>query len=109
MTRTGSERTRSSTMLDRTNHSRRTILKAVATSAAAMGLMGSGRAFGGLAAAANGSPSDMGALPVIAYVSDARKGEVVVMVGTREIVRRDAGLVARLVAIAKEAGNVVAS
>jgi len=31
------------------------------------------------------------------------------MVGTREIVRRDAALVARLVAIAKEAGDVVTS
>jgi len=109
MTRTASTRTRSSTTLDRTNHSRRTILKAVAASATAMGLIGSGRTFSGLAAAANGSPSDVGALPVIAYVSDARKGEIVVMVGTREVVRRDAGLVARLIAIAKEADDVVAS
>jgi hypothetical protein len=31
------------------------------------------------------------------------------MIGTREIVHRDAGLVARLVAIAREAGDVVAS
>jgi hypothetical protein len=109
MTRMVSTRTRSSTTLGRTNHSRRTVLKAVAASAAATGLIGSGRLFSGLAAAANGSPSDMGGLPVIAYVSDARKGEVVVMVGTHEIVRRDVGLVARLVAIAKEAGDVVAS
>ncbi len=31
------------------------------------------------------------------------------MVGTREIVRRDAGLVARLVAIAREADDVITS
>jgi hypothetical protein len=74
-----------------------------------MGLMGSGRGLGGSAVAADAIPTGSGSLPLIAYVSDARKGEVVVMVGTSEIVRRDAGLVARLVAIAKEAGNVVAS
>jgi hypothetical protein len=95
--------------MTRTRHSRRTILKAVAASAAAMGLMGSGRALGGSAAAASGGPTGTSSLPIIAYVSDARTGEIVVMVGTREVVRRDAGLVARLVAIAKEAGDVVAS
>ncbi|MGH2473430.1 MAG: hypothetical protein ACRDG6_13755 [Candidatus Limnocylindria bacterium] len=81
----------------------------MAASAAAMGLMGSGRALGGSAAAANGIPTGAGSLPLIAYVSDARNGEVVVMVGTREVVRRDAGLVARLTSIAKEADDVVAS
>jgi hypothetical protein len=106
MTHRASTRTRSSTVLSQTKHSRRTILKAVAASAAAMGLMGSGRALGGSAVAAETGTSS---LPIIAYVSDARKGEIVVMVGTREVVRRDAGLVARLVAIAKEAGDVVAS
>jgi hypothetical protein len=109
MAREASTRTRSSTLLSQTKHPRRTILKAVAASAAAMGLMGSGRAFGSSAAAANGIPTGTRSLPVIAYVSDAQKGEIVVMVGTREVVRRDAGLVARLVAIAKEAGDVVAS
>jgi hypothetical protein len=104
----GSTRTRSSMTLGRTKHSRRTILKAVAASAAAMGLMGSGRALGGSAAAADVIPA-AGSLPVIAYISDARKGEIVVMVGTTELVRRDAGLVARLVAIAKEAADVVTS
>jgi len=48
-------------------------------------------------------------LPLVAYVGDARTGEVVVMVGTREVVRRDARLVARLIEIAKEAGDVIAS
>ena len=109
MTPKASTRTRSSIMLGRTKHSRRAILKAVAASAAAMGLMGSGRALGGSAAAAIGSPTGTSSLPVIAYVSDVQKGEIVVMVGTREVVRRDAGLVARLVAIAKEAGDVVTS
>jgi hypothetical protein len=109
MTRESSTRTRSSAALGRSKHSRRTILKAVAASAAAMGLMSSGRVLGGSAAAADVIPTGAGSLPVIAYVSDARKGEIVVMVGTSEVVRRDAALVARLVAIAKEASDVVTS
>jgi hypothetical protein len=51
---------------------------------------------------------DLGA-PIVAYVTDPAKGEVVVMVGDSEVVRRDAALVARLTAIAKEARDVVAS
>jgi 3-hydroxyisobutyrate dehydrogenase-like beta-hydroxyacid dehydrogenase len=51
---------------------------------------------------------DLGA-PIVAYVTDAAKGEVVVMVGASEVVRRDAALVARLTAIAKEARDVVSS
>ena len=35
--------------------------------------------------------------PLVAYVRDASKGEVVLMIGTQEIVRRDPALVARLV------------
>jgi len=90
-----------------TRNSRRTLLKSAAAGAAAIGLIGTG----GLAAstiAAKGSfePSSE---PVVAYISDARKGEIVVMVGTREVVRRDAALVSRLLAIAKEAGDVIAS
>jgi hypothetical protein len=45
----------------------------------------------------------------VAYVTDPAKGEVVVMVGASEVVRRDAALVARLMAIAKEARDVVPS
>jgi len=90
----------------RTTHSRRTVLKAAAASTAALGLIAASRAVGG---AASSDPGSTDSAPVVAYVSDARRGELVVMVGTREIVRRDAGLVARLIAIAKEAGDVVTS
>lgn len=83
---------------------RRTVLKAAAAGAASLGLLATVRA--GATPAAGSDP--IGA-PIVAYVSDARRGEVVVMVGTREVVRRDAGLVARLVAIAREAGDVIAS
>ena len=51
---------------------------------------------------------DLGA-PIVAYVTDPASGEVVVMVGDSEVVRRDAALVARLSAIAKEATDVVTS
>jgi hypothetical protein len=47
--------------------------------------------------------------PIVAYVTDPAKSEVVVMIGDSEVVRRDAALVARLVAIAKEARDVVPS
>lgn len=91
-----------------TGNSRRTLLKSAAAGAAAIGLVGAGRGIGGSTSVAKGSIETSSA-PLVAYVSDARTGEIVVMVGTREIVRRDAGLVARLVAIAKEAGDVIAS
>ncbi len=91
-----------------TRNSRRTLLKSAAAGAAAIGLVGAGGGLVGSRTAANGS-IETTSEPLVAYVSDARKGEVVVMVGTREIVRRDAALVARLVAIAKEAGDVVTS
>jgi hypothetical protein len=47
--------------------------------------------------------------PIVAYITDPAKAEVVVMIGDSEVVRRDAALVARLVAIAKEARDVVPS
>ncbi len=91
-----------------TRNSRRTLLKSAAAGAAAIGLVGASRGLTGSGTEARGS-IETSSEPLVAYVSDARKGEIVVMVGTREIVRRDAALVARLVAIAKEAGDVIAS
>ena len=91
-----------------TRNTRRTLLKSAAAGAAAIGLVGAGRGLAGSGTVARGSIGTSRE-PLVAYVSDARKGEIVVMVGTREIVRRDTALVARLVAIAKEAGDVVAS
>ncbi len=91
-----------------TRNSRRTLLKSAAAGAAAIGLVGAGRGLVGSSPTAKSS-IETSSEPLVAYVSDTRKGEIVVMVGTREIVRRDAALVARLVAIAKEAGDVVSS
>ncbi len=53
-------------------------------------------------------PAAAGALPdqpFIAYVRDHRSGEVVVMVGEREVVYRDAELASRLARIASSAKN----
>jgi len=90
-----------------TNTSRRTLLQAAAVGTAAVGVWGAARALGieGDVAAAD---EPMGA-PILAYVRDARSGEVVVMTGAREIVRNDRQLAARLIAIAKEANDVIAS
>jgi hypothetical protein len=91
-----------------TRNSRRALLRSAAAGAAAIGLVSASRGLAGSSSVARGS-IETSSEPLVAYVSDARKGEIVVMVGTREIVRRDAGLVASLVAIAREAGDVVAS
>src|SRR2546425_9320902 len=90
----------------RTPHSRRPVPKAAGT-AAALGLIAAGRAVG--ANAASAGSTDGFSAPVVAYVSDARKSELVVMVGTREIIRRDSALVAPLMSIAKQAVDVIAS
>ena len=53
-------------------------------------------------------PVAVGALPdrpFIAYVKDHRSGEIVVMVGEREVVYRDAELASRLARIAGSAKN----
>ncbi len=49
-----------------------------------------------------GAPADQ---PFIAYVKDHRSGEIVVMVGEREVVYRDAELASRLARIAGSATN----
>ena len=49
------------------------------------------------AAAQPDEPVATSSTPLVAYVRDAAKGEVVLMAGTREFVRRDPGLVSRLI------------
>lgn len=93
-----------------TTHSRRTLLRAAAVGTAAASMWGAARALGiDTAADAAGTVEAPEAAPILAYVRDARKGEVVVMKGATEIALRDAGLAARLMAIAKEADDVVPS
>lgn len=49
-------------------------------------------------------------VPLLAYIRDAASGELVVLVGAREVVHHDRVLTARLVALAREGeGHVVAS
>lgn len=53
--------------------------------------------FGALAAAQADAAAGRGSEPVVAFVSDPKSGEVSLMVGDREVVRRDPDLAARLV------------
>lgn len=45
----------------------------------------------------NGTTAGAGEAPIVAYVSDASKGEIVLMAGTREVRIRDFGMVSWLV------------
>ncbi len=78
-------------------YSRRSLLKGVAGASALAALPG----LASLTPAADwAAPSSEVAPtldgPIVAYVRDAAKGEVVFMLGTREIVRKDPDLVSRL-------------
>lgn len=84
------------------NVSRRDFLKKAAGGAAVAGLAvsapellkGVGDALTSTAAGA--SPGADPTKPLVAYVRDPSKGEVVVMLGTKEVVRVDPGLATRL-------------
>src|SRR5579871_1311799 len=67
-----------------------------ATAARSLGTSRSGSSLplAGVAAAAV-SPASTGA-PTVAYVRDAKRGEVVLLLGTRQVVRTDPALVAAL-------------
>ena len=88
--------------------SRRTFLKRGGAGAATAGFLAAIPAFPGRAWAARRSPTvHAGGVaapagraatgPLVVTVPDPRTGEVHLMVGTREVVRRDRALVARLV------------
>ena len=91
-----------------TYQSRRTLLRAAAVGTAAASMWGAARALGIEDATGAAVLESHDSTPVLAYVRDARAGEGVVMRGASEIVRRDAQLAARLLAIAKEATDVIA-
>lgn len=82
-------------------HSRRNFLTTASLGAAAIGVAA---ASPGLLSARQGPGG--GRLhegPLMAYVQDARRGDIAVMVGELEIVRHDPELAARLAAIAADA------
>ena len=87
------------------NQSRRAFVKKAALGAAALGTVAAapsvlrlaGDAISGNAAA---TPSVDTTQKVVAYVRDPVKGEIVVMQGSKEVVRLDAGLTQRLLVIA---------
>jgi len=90
-----------------TNTSRRTLLQAAAVGTAAAGMWGAARALG--IESGHATSDESIDAPILAYVRDDRSGEVVVMTRAQEIVRIDRQLAARLIAIAKEASDVIAS
>jgi hypothetical protein len=88
--------------------SRRTFLKRGGAGTAAAGFLAAIPAFPGRAWASRGpstvhsagiaAPAGRAASgPLVVHIPDPRTGEVHLMVGTREVVRRDRALVARLV------------
>jgi len=92
--------------LDESGLARRNFLKAAAMGAAAVGVaVAVPSVLAHAAEAADSRPSAEGApdgdQPLVAYVRDPRSGEVVVMTGGTEVLRRDPGLVSRLVAHTK--------
>jgi len=82
--------------------SRRAFLQtSVGTATGAAAVASGGMAAGGLLAAiAGGAPVEAAASgtggPMVAFVRDASKGEVTLLVGHREVTRRDPQLVSRL-------------
>jgi len=81
--------------------SRRTFLKTAAVGAAGLGVAAATPALlAGKSApwgtAMDAVPDGMEGSPIVAYVTDARAGEIVLMVGTREVRLRNFGLVSWL-------------
>ena len=78
-------------------YSRRILLKGVAAAGGLAAVPGLGLFDPGATTTADAAEAALLAEgPVFAYVKDAAKGEVVLMAGPREIVRKDPALVARL-------------
>ncbi|HKZ89503.1 MAG TPA: twin-arginine translocation signal domain-containing protein [Thermoplasmata archaeon] len=87
-------------MEEETKVSRRSFLKKSAAGAVAAGALAAAPSLLLVAERTAGGVVDGVTTPLVAYVKDAAKGEVVIMVGTREVTRKDPGLVARLAAMA---------
>ena len=81
-------------------HSRRNFLTTASLGAAAIGVAAASPA---LRSSASGAGGRLHQGPLMAYVQDARRGDIAVMVGELEIVRHDPELAARLAAIAADA------
>jgi len=90
-----------------TASSRRTFIRQASTGGTALGLAAvspvllgaaSARANGRTPAAATSGPTHQG--PFVAYVKDAKAGEIAVMVGEREVVHHDKDLATRLAQVA---------
>jgi len=67
------------------------------TGAAALGAVGVPKLAGAAGLAANHPSGPLPASPVVAYVRDASRGELAVVVGEREVAVKDKALVQRIV------------
>ena len=82
--------------------SRRKFLKTTAAGLTGLGVLAvaprlASQLSGGDTPMASDEVVSTGSDPVVAYVRDLRKGEIVLMTGTKEVVRKDAALAAHLV------------
>ena len=75
---------------------RRGFVKTSTTAAAGITVLGALRV-----AQADARESNPGSEPVVAFVSDPKRGEVLLMVGDREVSRRDPALVSALLRAAR--------
>lgn len=78
--------------------SRRTFLTRTTATATTVGVLGAGIGFGADEVFFHSSDAQATQLdqPLMVYVTDATKGEITFLMGTKEVVRTDRNLVARL-------------
>jgi len=87
-----------------TKVSRRGFLKKTAAGAAAVAALAAAPSLLVVAEkSGEGTPAAGVTTPLVAYVRDAAKGEVVIMVGSKEVVRRDPNLARWLASLAQGA------
>lgn len=89
-------------MAEETKVSRRSFLKKTAAGAVAAGALAAAPSLL-VVAEKTGFASDGAGVttPLVAYIRDASKGEVVLMVGAKEVVRKDPNLARWLMALAQ--------
>jgi anaerobic selenocysteine-containing dehydrogenase len=88
---------------ERSKLSRRSFLKRTAAGAAAAAALAAAPSMLVVAEKGGGGTATEVTTPLVAYIRDVSKGEVVVMMGTREVVRRDPNLARWLASIGQGA------
>ena len=86
-----------------TKVSRRGFLKKTAVGAAAAAALAAAPSLLVVAERSGGGDAAAVTTPLVAYIRDASKGDVVIMVGTKEVVRRDPNLARWLASLSQGA------